>query len=492
MIRTADDVVRESMTAEEYDAMRDAYKADYAGVYDFANMSVDEIERMLTEEIAADAYAGLNFFYGRGEIGDAIRAETQKSAPAQRAETQQRTTGPPGRTMVEVARESGNIRRNNIEYADNVARNTAQKALHDRMVSEGKTIDLTENREAASQYFPDLRSMPKVERKTILREKIKLLKEDLRTYLRKMKGASFEFEINGETIEAKLYNTGIQEVLENLTQEKSGMLFASEEIFKNAEYLYSTTDKKGNPEVSGWDYFYVPVKLGDDTVGVRIAVRNMIQPNEAQIYNWGIKKEDASLDGGGPLPFGSASTGASSDASSNERNSSLDGVGLMPKGRTSADVSSDVSSTDNIRAEEGNSQEKSSGKASVEVENRAWNNEIAADAPDATEGNAEADKRREWFRKMAQQDRQEAARLMRKDETLARANREYGRPAPDKGAGQVYRAERDHGPDAGDRKRCVVIEKQPVDTRTLRTPDLLTSFREPRRIPAVRNGTLKR
>ena len=257
----ADEVIRESMTAEEYDAMRDAYKADYAGVYDFANMSVDEIERLLTEEIAVDAYAGLNWFSGNAPVQEAVRAETQKSAPAQRAETQQRTTGPPGRTMVEVARESGNIRRNNIEYADNVARNTAQTALHDRMVSEGKTIDLTENREAASQYFPDLRSMPKVERKTILREKIKLLKEDLRTYLRKMKGASFEFEINGETIEANLYNTGIQEVLENLTQEKSGMLFASEEIFKNAEYLYSTTDKKGNPEVSGWIIFMFRLSL---------------------------------------------------------------------------------------------------------------------------------------------------------------------------------------------------------------------------------------
>lgn len=131
------------------------------------------------------------------------------------------------------------------------------------------------------------------------------------------------------------------------------------------------------------------------------------------------------------------------------------------------------SSTANIRQTEGNSQEKSSGRASVEVEDQS-----------------EADKRREWFRKMAQQDRQEAARLMRKDETLARANRGYGRPAPDKGAGQVYRAERDHGPDAGDSKRYVVVEKQPVDTRTLRIPDLLTSFREPRIIPAVRNGTL--
>ena len=619
MIRTADDVVRESMTAEEYDAMYESYRDAYAGIYDFETMSVDEIERLLTEEIAADAYAGLNFFYGRGEIGDAIRAETQKSAPAQRTETQQRKTGPPGKTMVEVARESGNIRRNSIEYTDNKARSAAQKALHDRMVSEGKILDLTENRENVSQYFPNLRSMPKAERTGILREKIQTLKNDLRTYLNQLKGINFEFEINGNTIEATVYNAGVKEVLQNLTQDKAGMLTASEEIFRNAEYLYSTQDKTGSPNVIGWDYFYVPVKLGDDTVGVRIAVRNMAFPAESQIYNWGIKREETSLDG----------------------------VGLMPKGRTSADVSSDVSSTANIRGEEGKSQEKFSGRASVEVESRttdnekqekkklsevekyrnttvktaetrtvqnvteyekritrmekrletgsqatlnegggnfyrvnireengnyyayvsdgknvvakhqsgakmeairwagdhvraeiasrilynpdaklrgsyqsdlksaknkeypvfktksgtgvqtvpfwtwvrdksgryglvvgkdingavrawfpfggdgsgtvvsapnttlyavegnyesrAWNNEIAADALDAAEGNAEADKRREWFRKMAQQDRQEAARLMRKDETLARANRGYGRPAPDKGAGQVYR-----------------------------------------------------
>ena len=268
-----------------------------------------------------------------------------------------------GNTMAAYAEANGNIRRNNIEYADNAARNAAQKALHDRMVNEGKILDLTENRENVSQYFPDLRSMPKAERKVILREKIKLLKDDLRTYLRQIKGASFEFEINGETIEAKLYNAGIQEVLKNLTQEKSGMLFASEEIFKNAEYLYSTTDKRGNPEVSGWDYFYVPVKLGDDTAGVRIAVRNMIQPNEAQIYNWGIKKEDAPLGGGGPLPFGSASTGASSDASSNEMSSG------PVAGTQGANIDSNAiaSSETNIHSTAGNSQENSSGRAGVKV-----------------------------------------------------------------------------------------------------------------------------
>ena len=97
VIRATDEVIRESMTAEEYDAMREAYKADYAGVYDFENMSVDEIERLLTEEIAADAYAGLNWFSGDAPVQEAVRAETERNAPARRAEAQQETTGPPGR-----------------------------------------------------------------------------------------------------------------------------------------------------------------------------------------------------------------------------------------------------------------------------------------------------------------------------------------------------------------------------------------------------------
>lgn len=97
VIRATDKVIRESMTAEEYDTMREAYKADYAGVYDFANMSVDEIERLLTEEIAADAYAGLNWFSGDAPVQEAVRAETERNAPVRRAEAQQKTTGPPGK-----------------------------------------------------------------------------------------------------------------------------------------------------------------------------------------------------------------------------------------------------------------------------------------------------------------------------------------------------------------------------------------------------------
>lgn len=276
-----------------------------------------------------------------------MSAEERKNTPPMLGDAD--TVFADGNTMAAYAEANGNIRRNDIEYADNAARNAAQKALHDRMVNEGKILDLTENRENVSQYFPDLRSMPKAERTGLLREKIQTLKNDLRTYLNQLKGVNFEFGINGNTIEATVYNAGIKEVLQNLTQDKAGMLSASEEIFRNAEYLYSTQDKTGNSTVTGWDYFYVPIKLGGDAVGGRIVVRNTVKPREAQIYNWGIKREGTSLDG----------------------------VGHLPKGSNSADVSSDVSSTTTIRQTKGNSQEKSSGKASVEVS--GTNNRMATE-----------------------------------------------------------------------------------------------------------------
>lgn len=344
---------------------------DGSMLYDESRM--DTLEKRsdeLYKELYGKEWFGKMNRYDRilGDAGEAVKEfyrntageiEARDTTSRRRMTAEERKNTPPklgdadtvfadGNTMAAYAEANGNIRRNNIEYADNAARNAAQKALHDRMVSEGKTLDLTENREAASQYFPNLRSMPKAERTAILRERIQTLKNDLRTYLNQLKGVNFEFEINGNTIEATVYNAGVKEVLQNLTQDKAGMLSASEEIFRNAEYLYSTQDKTGSPNVTGWDYFYVPVKIGGDTVGVRIAIRNMAFPTESQIYNWGIKREDTSLDG----------------------------VGLMPGGRTSADVSSDVSSTATIRQTEGNSQEKSSGRASTSVvsnsENSPW------------------------------------------------------------------------------------------------------------------------
>ena len=97
VLQASDEVIRESMTAEEYDAMYESYRDAYASIYDFENMSEDEIERLLTEEIAADAYAGLNCFSVTARLQEPVRAETERTAPARRAEARQATTGPPGK-----------------------------------------------------------------------------------------------------------------------------------------------------------------------------------------------------------------------------------------------------------------------------------------------------------------------------------------------------------------------------------------------------------
>ncbi len=98
-------------------------------------------------------------------------------------------------------------------------------------------------------------------------------------------------------LEARIYDKGIKEVIEKLTKNKANMLYQTEDIFANAQYLYSTPDYENNPTVYRWDYFYTPVEIGGETVGVRIAIRDMTKSGTSQIYHWGIKKAP-SLDGG--------------------------------------------------------------------------------------------------------------------------------------------------------------------------------------------------
>ena len=229
---------------------------------------------------------------------------------------------------------------NNLAYDDTSSQQKAMKEAHDRMVTEGKVVEVPESTmQKTAESFPDLRGMKKAERTLILKQKMSEVKTSLRQFLSGLKGGNFEFEVNGNVLEAKLYDTGIKEVLEKITQDKANMLSQSDQIFKNAEYLYSLPDYEGNSEIYRWNYFYTPVKIGDSTVGVRIAVRDMVNPAESQIYNWGIKKAptldgagdgvsrkpgdvssvggiDASLDGARPLPdTGSNPGGVSSDAS---------------------------------------------------------------------------------------------------------------------------------------------------------------------------------
>ena len=183
---------------------------------------------------------------------------------------------------------------NNVAYEDTAAQSRITQATHREMVNAGKTVMIPESTiSQVGQSYPDLRSLKKTERTPILKQKMSELKSSLRQFLNELKGGSYEFEVNGNILDARLYDTGIKEVMEKITQDKASMLYHSEDVFRNAQYLYSTSDYDGNPNVYRWNYFYTPVQIGDETVGVRIAVRDVKNPVESQIYNWGIKKEAA-------------------------------------------------------------------------------------------------------------------------------------------------------------------------------------------------------
>lgn len=239
--------------------------------------------------------------------GEDVRLQGVEDAPV--AET-------PRVSMEEFANNESPVWRN-VGYNDDSAKTEIMRATHKSMVDEGAVVTVSEDvTKSVDESFPDLRGMKKKDRTPILKESMRKLKENLRQFLNGFKNQGFEFEVNGKVLDAKLYNTGINEVLEKISQDKASMLYTTEEIFRNARYLYSTEDYDSDPNVYRWNYFYTPVQIGDSVVGVRIAVRDTVNPSGSQIYNWGIKK-DTSLDGGGRGTNNRSSTGVSSDVSNN-------------------------------------------------------------------------------------------------------------------------------------------------------------------------------
>lgn len=324
VIRATDEVIRESMTAEEYDAMRDAYKADYAGVYDFANMSVDEIERLLTEEIAADAYAGLNWFSGDAPVQEAVRAETERNAPARRAEAQQETTGPPegrgtivvlpdGKKYVQADRQVifGN---DPNSWADQI------EGYINRKIRNGEDVILT----------TDSGDVLKITKDTAGKASFRNYVTDENGHRRLMTDSEYEAKLNAEA--------HIDELIQ--VSEKKNNTPVPDELGTNGKLLHGGFAKNGWFYRKAWfqdfdgKYYLVTISTADGDNGV-------------VVYNVGDMKRRGSP----------ANKHGSSD--------SVTETGAQ-QGKSSSTVT--------IRQTEGNSQEKSSGKASVEVENRDSDN----------------------------------------------------------------------------------------------------------------------
>lgn len=345
VLQASDEVIRESMTAEEYDAMYESYRDAYASIYDFENMSEDEIERLLTEEIAADAYAGLNWFSGDAPVQEAVRAETERNAPARRAEAQQETTGPPeGRGMIVVLPDGKKYVQADRQvifgddpdgWADQI------EGYINRKIRNGEDVILT----------TDSGDVLKITKDTAGKASFRNYVRDANGRLRPLTDAEYETKLNAEA--------HIDELVK--ISEKTSDKAKPDEIGRTGTPIHGDFAKNGWYYRRAWfcdfdgTYYQVTISTPDGINGV-------------VVYNVG------QIERRSPPSFNGSSN-------------SVDETGAR-RGKSSSTVT--------IRQTEGNSQEKSSGKASVEVS--GINNRTAAEL------RREYERRMQEYQKATQRD----------------------------------------------------------------------------------------
>lgn len=347
VLQASDEVIRESMTAEEYDAMYESYRDAYASIYDFENMSEDEIERLLTEEIAADAYAGLNWFSGDAPVQEAVRAETERNAPARREEAQQETTGPPENKK--APRFSLNV------YSEQ------QKENWNR----SKKIIVYENAEQLKNFVEKAKSDKNYVSKIYFGTVGGLLAEEI------MNETGYDFQGKNVTLRADNVRKIFKDHGTESTEAPRGQRpITADDFGKIPEVI-------GNPDsISESDYFGRPAaefkKTIDNSHITVFAVDSGGSSLDLYVQTMyaGRKKgsiaDTANASALTQTPVAPAGTASFIEATGNTKTGVTvqDGVTRGPKASSDAIVHSDT----------GNSQEKSSGRASVEVENRDSDN----------------------------------------------------------------------------------------------------------------------
>ena len=345
VLQASDEVIRESMTAEEYDAMYESYRDAYASIYDFENMSEDEIERLLTEEIAADAYAGLNWFSGDAPVQEAVRAETERNAPARRAEAQQETTGPPeGQGAVYIEKSKSALESNPNSNAYVLA----------------SSIPLLQNSEVVKHLTGEE-----------LNDASKPLDQQISDLFASVGNVAHREGFG----EVELNRYGVDGII-NHKPNRSKVLgvAAIKEVIEKGYIIKTNLNWKGR----GYDSYMIaaPVGLGDATVYVA-AVVNRDQGTNKFYLDEVVDQDGNYINIKNEAP-GNTKTGVTVQ----------DGVTRGPKASSDAIVHSDT----------GDSQEKSSGKASVEVS--GINNRTAAEL------RREYERRMQEYQKATQRDDQ--------------------------------------------------------------------------------------
>ena len=327
VLQASDEVIRESMTAEEYDTMYESYRDAYASIYDFENMSEDEIERLLTEEIAADAYAGLNWFSGDAPVQEAVRAETERSAPARRAEAQQETTGPPeGRGTIVVLPDGKKYVQADRQvifgddpdgWADQI------EGYINRKIRNGEDVILT----------TDSGDVLKITEDTAGKASFRNYVRDENGAMRRMTDAEYEAKLNAEA-----HIDELAQISERINKKPR-----KDETARNGQPIH------GEFARNGWIYREARFQDFDGTY-YQVTISTADGGNGVVVYNVGKMEKKTSP----AIKHGSSDSVTETGAQ---------------QGKSSSTVT--------IRQTEGNSQEKSSSKASVEVS--GINNRTAAE-----------------------------------------------------------------------------------------------------------------
>ena len=317
VLQASDEVIRESMTAEEYDAMYESYRDAYASIYDFENMSEDEIERLLTEEIAADAYAGLNWFSGDAPVQEAVRAETERNAPARRAEAQQETTGPPeGRGTIVVLPDGKKYVQadRQVIFGDDPDSWADQiEGYINRKIRNGEDVILT----------TDSGDVLKITKDTAGKASFRNFVRDENGTMRRMTDAEYEAKLNAEA-----HIDELAQISERINKKPR-----KDETARNGQPIH------GELARNGW--IYRKAEFQDfDGQRYRVTISTPDGNNGVVVYNVGKMQRRGSP----AIKYGSSDSVTETGAQ---------------QGKSSSTVT--------IRQTEGNSQEKSSGKASVEV-----------------------------------------------------------------------------------------------------------------------------
>ena len=249
-----------------------------------------------------------------------------------------------------------------IDGGDTAGKESALAEAYDKAVKQGKGVEISK---ADLKKYQDIRDDPE---QTLIEAVKKYYEESL-------KGTSVEVTANDGVVEIRFENDGKKKSVGwRMKADKAATFEKLHQLTENAEYAYSEVNRNENERTSipMFHYFVNNAKIAGRDIPVKIQVRDVItraNSKETRYYTHTLEKNMRG--NSGPV---AGTQGANIDSNAT------------------------APSETNIYSDAVNSQEKSSGKASVEV---SWiNNRTAAEL------RREYERRMQEYRKATQRDDQ--------------------------------------------------------------------------------------